>query len=175
MLKRKLSILIASLIFGGCAWASAVHAQDMGPGPMMGGPPPGAIMINAGPLPPPMMMALRAASLTDAQKTQIHTLMESSRATVMPLMQQMHTIREQIADKLLSPGTVTNADLTPLLTQQSQIQGQLDSQMVSTALQIRGVLTTDQLKKVAVANDKLKQIHSEIESIFGPPDASPAP
>jgi Spy/CpxP family protein refolding chaperone len=101
--------------------------------------------------------------------------MDSSRKTTMPLMQQMHSIREQIADKLLSSGSVSASDLAPLLTQQSQIQQRLDSQMVSTAIQIRGVLTTNQLSKVAAANEKLKQVHSEIESILGPPDASPAP
>ena len=142
---------------------------------MMGGPPPGPMMVTTGPLPPPLMMVLRAAGLSEAQKKQVHDIMESNRSTVAPLMQQMHSIREQIADKLVSSGTLTAADMTPLLTQQSQIQQQLDSQMVSTAIQIRGVLTADQLSKVAAANEKLKQVHSEIESILGPPDAPPAP
>ena len=57
------------------------------------------------------------------------------------------------------------SDLTPLLTQQEQIQQQLDTQMVATAIQIRGVMTADQLSKVSAANDKLKAIHSQIESI----------
>jgi len=121
------------------------------------------------------MMALRAANLTDDQKKQVHTIIDSNRTTTAPLMSQMHSIREQIADKLLSSGSVSASDLTPLLTQQEQIQQQLDTQMVSTAIQIRGVMTADQLSKVSAANDKLKAIHSQIESILGPPDAPPAP
>jgi Spy/CpxP family protein refolding chaperone len=176
MSKNRFPILIAAAFLVTAIGVGAASAQEgMGPppgGPMMGGPGP---MMMGGPLPPPLMMSLRAAGLSDAQKKQVHAIMESNRKTVMPLMQQMHSIREQIADKLVSTGTLTTADMAPLLTQQTQIQQQLDSNMVSTAIQIRGVLTADQLSKVAAVNEKLKQIHSQIESILGPPDAPPAP
>jgi Spy/CpxP family protein refolding chaperone len=168
MLKSRFSMLIATAILGSCMIAGAAHAQDgMGPPPgMMGGPPP---------VPPPLLMALRAANLTDAQKTQVHNILNSSRTSTASQMDQMHSIREQIADKLLSPGTVSASDLTALLAQQSALQQQLDTQMVSTTIQIRGVLTADQLSKVAAAHEKLKQIHSQIDAILGPPDAPPAP
>jgi len=70
---------------------------------------------------------------------------------------------------------VSASDLTPLLAQQSTLQQQLDTQMIATAIQIRGVLTADQLTKMAAAHEKLKQIHSQIDAILGPPDAPPAP
>jgi Spy/CpxP family protein refolding chaperone len=133
---------------------------------MGGGPPP---------VPPPLMMVLRAAGLTADQKKQVHDIMESSRKSSASAMEQMHSIRDQIADKLLSSGPVTNADLAPLLAQQTALQQRLDNQMISTAIQIRGVLTPDQLNKVAAAHEKLKQIHSQIDAILGPPDAPPAP
>jgi Spy/CpxP family protein refolding chaperone len=175
MLKNRYAILIAAAILGTSLCAGRVLAQEgPPPGGMMGGPP-GGMMGGPPPVPPPLMMALRAANLTDDQKKQVHTIMDSNRTTTAPLMSQMHSIREQIADKLLSSGSVSASDLMPLLTQQEQIQQQLDTQMVSTAIQIRGVMTADQLSKVSAANDKLKAIHSEIESILGPPDAAPAP
>ena len=62
-----------------------------------------------------------------------------------------------------------------LQDQVRSLQQQLDTQMVSTAIQIRGVLTADQLSKVSAAHDKLKQIHSQIDAILGPPDAPPVP
>ena len=168
MLKSGFSMLIATAILGSCMIGGAARAQDgMGPPPgMMGGPPP---------VPPPLMMALRAANLTDAQKTQVHDILNSSRTSTASQMDQMHSIREQIADKLLSPGTVSASDLTALLAQQSALQQQLDTQMVSTTIQIRRVLTADQLSKVAAAHEKLKQIHSQIDAILGPQDAPPAP
>ena len=179
MLKNKFSILIATAIIGSCVGAGAARAQEgMGPPPggMMMGPPPGGMMMGGPPpVPPPLMMALRAASPTDDQKKQIHDIIESSRKNTASQMEQMHSIREQIADKLLSSGTVSASDLTPLLAQQSTLQQQLDTQMISTAIQIRGVLTAEQLSKVAAAHEKLKQIHSQIDAILGPPDAPPAP
>ena len=45
--------------------------------------------------------------------------------------------------------------------------------MIATAIQIRGVLTADQLTKMAAAHEKLKQIHSQMDAILGPPDAPP--
>jgi len=171
MWKSRFSILIATAILGGCISAGVARAQDMmgpppGGGPMGGGPPP---------VPPPLMMALRAAALTPAQQKQIHDIMDASRTSSEPQMQQMHSIRDQIADKLLSSDSVSASDLAPLLAQQTAIQQQLDSQMIATAIQIRGVLTPDQLSKVASVHEKLKQIHSQIDSILGPPDAPPLP
>ncbi len=169
MLKNKFLILIATAILGCCIGAGAAQAQQgMGPPPggPMGGPPP---------LPPPLMMALRAANLTADQKKQVHDIMESSRTSTASQMEQMHSIRDQIADKLLSSGSVSASDLAPLLAQQAALQQQLDAQMISTAIQVRGVLTSDQLSKVADAHTKLKQIHSQIDAILGPPDAPPAP
>ena len=169
MRKSRFSILIATAIVGCCVLAGVARAQEgMGPPPpgIMGGPPP---------VPPPLMMALRTANPTDDQKKQIHDILESSRKNTAAQMEQMRSIRDQIADKLLSAGTVSPSDLTPLLAQQSTLQQQLDTQMIATAIQIRGVLTADQLTKMAAAHEKLKQIHSQIDAILGPPDAPPAP
>jgi Spy/CpxP family protein refolding chaperone len=178
MWKNKFSILIAIAILGSCIGAGAAQAQEgMGPPPggPMGGPPPGGMMGGPPPVPPPLMMALRAANLTADQQKQVHDIMESSRTSTASQTEQMHSIRDQIADKLLSAGSISASDLAPLLAQQSTLQQQLDTQMISTAIQIRGVLTSDQLSKVADVHTKLKQIHSQIDAILGPPNAPPAP
>src|ERR1035437_6435045 len=108
MWKNKFSILIATAILGSCIGAGAARAQEgMGPPPggRRGGPPP---------IPPPLMMALRAANLTADQKKQVHDIMESSRTSTASQMEQMHSIRDQIADKLLSSGSVSASALAPL-------------------------------------------------------------
>jgi Spy/CpxP family protein refolding chaperone len=171
MWKNRFAILLATAIVGCCLNAGVARAQGMmgpPPGGPFGGPMDGPPLV-----PPPVMMALRAAALTPTQQKQIHDIMAASRTTSDPLMQQMHSIRDQIADKLLSSGSVSAADLAPLLAQQTAIQQQLDSQMISTAIQIRGVLTPDQLSRVASVNEKLKAIHTQIDSILGPPPSAP--
>ena len=170
MWKNKFAIMLAAAIIGSCLSAGVARAQGMM------GPPPGGPMGGPPLVPPPVMMALRAAALTPAQQKQIHDIMEASRTTSDPQTQQLHSIRDQIADKLLSSGSVSAPDLAPLLAQQTAIQQQLDNQMISTAIQIRGVLTPDQLSRVASVNEKLKAIHTQIDSILGPlPDAPPLP
>ena len=167
MWKNKFAIMLAAAIIGSCLSAGVARAQGMM------GPPPGGPMGGPPLVPPPVMMALRAAALTPAQQKQIHDIMEASRTTSDPQTQQLHSIRDQIADKLLSSGSVSAPDLAPLLAQQTAIQQQLDNQMISTAIQIRGVLTPDQLSRVASVNEKLKAIHTQIDSILGPPPNAP--
>ena len=167
MWKNKFAIMLAAAIIGSCLSAGVARAQGMM------GPPPGGPMGGPPLVPPPVMMALRAAALTPAQQKQIHDIMEASRTTSDPQTQQLRSIRDQIADKLLSSGSVSAPDLAPLLAQQTAIQQQLDNQMISTAIQIRGVLTPDQLSRVASVNEKLKAIHTQIESILGPPPNAP--
>lgn len=169
MRKFGFSILVATAILGICINTGAACAQDMM------GPPPGGPMGGPPPVPPLLMMALRGAALTPAQQKQIRDIMDASRTSSKPQMDQMHSIREQISDKLLSSGTVTASDLAPLLAKQTAIQQQLDNQMISTAIQIRGVLTPGQLSKVASVHEKLKAIHTQIDSILGPPSAPPLP
>ncbi len=132
----------------------------------MGGPPP---------VPPLLMMALRAADLTERQQKQIRDIMDSNRTSSAPLMESdaldsRADIRQAAVigqRERLGPGATAGAA--------EQIQQQLDNQMVSTAIQIRGVMTPGQLSKVSAVNEKLKAIHSQIESILGPPDAPPLP
>ncbi len=72
MLKNRYAILIAAAILGTSLCAGRVLAQEgPPPGGMMGGPP-GGMMGGPPPVPPPLMMALRAANLTDDQKKQVH-------------------------------------------------------------------------------------------------------
>jgi Spy/CpxP family protein refolding chaperone len=129
--------------------------------------------FRGGPLPPPLMMTLRAANLTASQKDQVHKILDANRAQARPLFKKLHSIHEQMADKLLSTGKLTEADLTPLQKQESQIREQLGQQMTETALKVRAVLTPEQLKKVAEVNAKLKAIHKEIETLMGPPPSDP--
>jgi protein CpxP len=129
--------------------------------------------MQGGPMPPPFMMTLRAANLTSAQQEQVHKILDASHAQVKPLFKKMHSIHEQIADKLLSAGKVSMSDLAPLQKEQSELRGQIDRQMMETALKVRGVLTPEQLKKVADVNVKLKAIHKQIEALMGPPPSDP--
>src|SRR5215469_11931331 len=63
------------------------------------------------PIIPPIMMGLQAAHLTADQQSQMSRIMQSNHAQIAPLIEQLHSIHEQIANKLLAPGTVIANDL----------------------------------------------------------------
>ncbi len=114
---------------------------------------------------------LHGIDLTDAQKTQVHEIMKTNWAQMKPVMQQMRSIHEQIETTLLTPGSVTQDQLNPLVQQEQQLRAQLDAARVSTALQIRGMLTPAQLTKAASVHQQLEALHEQEHAIAGGPDA----
>jgi periplasmic protein CpxP/Spy len=131
-------------------------AQPFGPG----GP-------GGGPMPMPLMMLLSRAHLSPDQQKRVHEIMRSSFAQTQPLMKQLDATHNQIADKLLSPGNVTVADIEPLQQRENRIHQQLDQQMLSTALQIRGVLTREQLARVVDLHKKLQSLREQMDALIG--------
>jgi Spy/CpxP family protein refolding chaperone len=113
------------------------------------------------------MMLLKSANLTDAQKQQVHEIMKSEHQQMKAVHQQFAAIHEQLADKLLSPGKVTAAELAPLEQKAYRYQQQIDQSMVDTAISIRSVLTSDQLNHLAQVHKQLQSLHSQIQGIMG--------
>ncbi len=165
-MKRLTQIAMAAGILALAAAGPAMAHGSCGGGHGMHG-------MHGRPMPPPFMMTLRAANLTTAQKEQVHKILEASHAQVKPLMKKLHSLHEEFAAKLLSPGKLSMSDVAPLQKQQTELRGQIDQQMAETALKVRDVLTPEQLKKVADVNAKLKAIHKQIEALMGPPPSDP--
>jgi Spy/CpxP family protein refolding chaperone len=113
-----------------------------------------------------MRMLLHAAHLTPDQKNQVHELMKSVRMQNRDTFKQLRALREQIADKLASTASVNATDLAPLQTQITQLRGQLAQQSIKTALQIRALLTPDQLSRVADLHVKMKALHEQERELF---------
>ena len=148
---RPIAIALMVLMFS----AAAASAQPVG----IGGP--------GDPMPMPLMMLTRQANLTSDQQAKVHNIMRSNFAQAQPLLKQLRGVHDQIADKLMSTGTVSVSDLAPLQAQETQIQQQLDSQMMSTALQIRGLLSKEQLTRIANLHNQLKSLRAQIDALLG--------
>ena len=114
---------------------------------------------------PGLHMLLKTANLTADQQTQVHQLMRNSWTQNKALHAQMRALREQIADKLAETGTVTAADITGLQQQIAQLRTQLDQRSVQTAIQVRGLLTSDQLRQVAQAHVQLKNLRAQMKAV----------
>lgn len=130
-------------------------------------------LYRVGPSPTPFLRLLAATHLTPQQRHRIGRIMRISAFRSMTIFRQLHIARERIADKLLGPGPVFPADLTPLERRAEKLQLAMDRNMMHTALAIRHVLTAKQLAHAAKVHRKLRALRKQIEELLGPgPEAS---
>jgi len=106
------------------------------------------------------MEFLHGLNLTAAQKTQAHTILKSAFATNRPLMEQMHTLREQHINLLLTPGS-TEAQIAAVVKQEEGVRNELDAKRLAIALQLRALLTPQQLSQAADLHSKLEALHEQ--------------
>lgn len=127
----------------------------------------------------PLPQVLHSANLTSAQRDQIHTIMKSQFATLKPLFQQLHSGREAVAAKYLASGSVTAAELSPLVTANEQTQSQIDQAFLQTAIQIRGVLSSTQLAQAGTTYTQMQSLRQQMHTLMhqnstSQPDAPPS-
>jgi Spy/CpxP family protein refolding chaperone len=105
-------------------------------------------------------------NLTDAQKQQIKTIMQSQRTTMRPLMLQMAQNREAMLSATAS-GAFDQAKVQSLANQQSQLMAQLMVQKASIRSQIYNqVLTPDQKTKAdQLQQKKLARIQEHVQKL----------
>jgi len=108
---------------------------------------------------------LTGVQLTDAQREQVHQLMHTSFTQIKPLEQQLHTLYQQIGDQMASTASVDQAQLTSLLQRAEQVRGEIDQQHLETALQVRALLTPEQLAQAAQAHQQLQSLRAQMNSV----------
>lgn len=114
----------------------------------------------------PLPLLLKTANLTDAQKQQIHQIIQTRRTTRKAEIQQLKAAKDQIATKYTTTGAVTASDLSGPVQQITQIQDQITNEQIQDAIAIRNVLTPAQLQQISQTKAKLDQIHAEMHALF---------
>lgn len=112
-------------------------------------------------------LLLRAANLTPDQKTQVRQIMANHRATLQDLFSQLHFAQDQIANKLFSTEKVEQADLSPQVQQIAQLRNQLAEEGLRVVLEIRGILTPEQLAKASQLKSQMQSLHRQMRSLWG--------
>lgn len=146
--------------------------------------PPGVMRVGMGgpfhgPMPfgddPGLMlpMLLQGVGLTDDQKKQVRDLLKADHATLFALFDQLRTANQALADKLVSTGPVTEQDLQPLVDQVMKVRGDIVSHGLKVVLQVRGLLTTEQLAKAADVKTKMRALRAQMRDLLGEPEAIP--
>jgi periplasmic protein CpxP/Spy len=113
-------------------------------------------------------LLIRGANLTADQQAQIRQIMANHRATFRDLLSQLRTSQDQMANKLFSTARLQEADLAPHVQQISQLRNQLAEEGLRVVLQIRGVLTPEQLAKASQLKSQIDSLHSQIRSLWEP-------
>jgi Spy/CpxP family protein refolding chaperone len=81
----------------------------------------------------------------------------------------MRGVHEQIMARLLSPGSVSEADLAPLVQQEQALRAQMDEQRLARALAVRQVLTPQQLAEAAAKHQQIESLHQQEHQLMEPP------
>jgi Spy/CpxP family protein refolding chaperone len=112
-------------------------------------------------------LLVKAAGLTEAQQAQVRQIVQSHRPQFQGLVSQLRAAHTQLADKLYGPGPVKAEDLAPLTQQIAQLRGQLAQEGLQVALEIRGVLTAEQLAKAGHVRQRFNELRAEMKGLLG--------
>ena len=146
------AVVIGVMVIGLSGWpASAQHR------PMLG-------EMDRGPW--MFLLLFKGAALTPNQETRVRAILAAHRANARDLVRQLRTAREGMVDKLFAPGAVAAGDLEPLRQQIAQLEEQLSQYWLGAALEIRALLTPDQLAKAQKLKDRVRELRAEMRALF---------
>jgi Spy/CpxP family protein refolding chaperone len=142
-------------------WAATVYGQPHHGMGMMGAR---HLMGDA----PGMMLplVLKGIDLTAAQEQQVHDIMKAHRATFRTLFSELRSAHKDVADRLFAPGDVQADDVAAQMRRVAQLREQLMQEGLKVALEVRGVLTPEQLTKAAEIKDRMRALHTEMRQLF---------
>ena len=148
------------------ATATAALAQAPAPGP---GAPFGGRREAMGRADGELWLMIRAANLTAEQQAKVRGILSTHRAATRPLIEQLRQAQQELGAKLLAPGPLQPADLQPQLGRIGQLRDQLAQDGAQVALEVRAVLTPEQLARAAQTKERLSQLREEMRQLMQPP------
>jgi Spy/CpxP family protein refolding chaperone len=111
---------------------------------------------------------LKRLNLSDAQRTQIQTILSQERESAGTLYQQLHSDKAALSDKFFAPGALQSADLEPQVHQLAGVQQQLLERRIQTAVAIRNVLSAEQLSQAAQLKSQIQALHEQLHNLLAP-------
>ncbi len=111
-------------------------------------------------------LLVRGAGLTEAQQAQVKQIVASHRPKFETLLRQLLAARQQSAEKLYALGPVKAEDLTPLTQQIGKLRESLTQESLQVALEVREVLTPDQLAKAMRRWQRLNELRAEMRNLL---------
>ena len=158
-----LSLLTGALLLG---WLGPAHAQAPGPYHGKGSRPGGwgnGLMLG---------VPLHTLNLNPDQQAQVRSILSTYRASARPILDQLRQVQGGMGDRLLAPGQLQLADLQSQLQQISQLRTQLLQLSAQATLDVRNILSPDQLSTAAQTKAKMKDLRSQMHQLMAPGTAT---
>ena len=116
---------------------------------------------------------LRGAMFTEAQVTQIRDLRKTQLEHAKALQAQRKALWDEFDERFTSTGTIDTAELKALAKQGQQLSDQEEDEKIGILIQMRALLTTEQLRRVSDTHQTMKLLNDQLKA-FAPTVASEA-
>ena len=108
---------------------------------------------------------LRSLGLTDAQRAQVRQVVMNHRPRFQELNRDLRDTRTQLNDRLLASAAVQPGELAPLTQRIGQLREQLSAESLQVALEIRNILTPEQIAKAADVRRRMNELRMEMHQL----------
>ncbi len=108
---------------------------------------------------------LRAVNLTPDQQAKVREIMAAHRTAMQATLEQLRQVQDELADKLFTPGPLRASDLQPQLQRIGQLREQLLQESARISVEVRALMTPEQLAKAAQVKERLKALQSEMQEL----------
>jgi Spy/CpxP family protein refolding chaperone len=160
-----MSVIAGALLAAGTA--SPVLAQA--PPPRPGAPPhESGMRWGMGRPDGELALMIRAGNLTPEQQAKVRGILSAHRAGTRTVIEQLRQAQQELGAKLLAPGPIQTGDIQPQLERISRLRDQLAQDSAQAALEVRAVLTAEQLARVAQTKERLTQLREEMRQLMQP-------
>jgi Spy/CpxP family protein refolding chaperone len=112
-------------------------------------------------------LLLRGAHLTPDQQAKVRDVLTAHRGAIRSLTEQLRQAQDEVADRLFVPGPVQPADLQSSLQRITQLREQLLQESAKVAVEVRALLTADQVTQAARVKDRLRALTTEMRQLMG--------
>src|SRR2546425_1874192 len=99
---------------------------------------------------------------SDDQKQKVQGILTAHRPELRQLVANEKAADQVLADKLLGTGAVTQQNFDAVLQRASQARNELMRERLAAALEVRDVLTAEQIRKSATIRTGMKELHAEM-------------
>jgi len=109
---------------------------------------------------------LNSLNLTPEQATKIEVSKTAFREAQRAYLSEIRVLRQEVGDKLFGPNRVTEADVARPITKIADLREKILREGFRIALDVRNVLTPEQLAKAATTRQHLIEIQSEVRELY---------